>query len=79
MKSQISMLTATVVSKTGLVALAQADCDGGGLGAFVLNITGQCGGQQKQIEFRSKRMSDDDRRSGVSILSKTNKNVYDPS
>ena len=65
------MLTATVVSKTGLVALAQADCDGGGLGAFVLNITGQCGRKQKRTEFRSKRVSDDDRRFGVSILRKS--------
>ena len=71
MKSLISILTVTVVSKTGLAAPAQpqADCNGGGSGAFVLNIVGQCGGQQKQTEFRSKRMSDDDRRSGVSILS----------
>ena len=65
------MLTATVVSKTGLAspAQSQADRNGGGSGTFALNITGQCGGQQKQTEFRSKRMSDDDRKSGVSILS----------
>jgi hypothetical protein len=71
MKRLISMLTATVVSKTGPAApaQAQADCNGGGLGAFVPNITGQCGGQQKRTDFRSKRVSDDDRRSGISILS----------
>jgi hypothetical protein len=64
------MLTATVPSKTGLAAPAQsqANCNGGGSGVFVLNITGQCGGQQKRTEFRSRRMRDDDRRSGVGIL-----------
>jgi hypothetical protein len=73
MKSLISMLTVTVVSTTGLAApaRAQADCNGGGLGAFVLNITGRCGGQQKRTKFRSRRVSDDDRRSGVSILSES--------
>jgi hypothetical protein len=69
MKRLISMLTATVVSTTGPAAPAQAHCNGGGLGAFVPNITGQCGGQQKRTEFRSKRVGDDDRRSGISILS----------
>lgn len=71
MESLISMLTETIVPKTGLAAPAQsqANCNGGGSGAFVLNITGQCGGQQKQTEFRSRRISDDDRKSGVGILS----------
>ena len=65
------MLTETIVPKTGLAAPAQpqANCNGGGSGTFVLNITGQCGGQQKQTGLRSRRISDDDRKSGVGILS----------